>query len=289
MSAVRTKAVRRRERVALLVSFNLHLWVLVALAAHVWSPTPPEPEPEFLQVERIVLPPPPAPEPGQVAALPSPEQREPEKLQPEKRRSMERQTRPQPAVLPPAAQPQVRWSFTVSEPLSPARRQELKLLSLRDEDLSHCLQEAARKQSAQDLAQAPDSSRERARSEAVVDPAPEDLPFHAHDGAERPRHLPQVGEPGGSQLALIESIQRRIDAVSPVVHRTAWGCRAFGGQARLRFLMNDRGYPVGYQLLDSTGSGCLDAQIDTVLHLAEPYPRVAGWVPVRVTFRRRGS
>ncbi len=96
---------------------------------------------------------------------------------------------------------------------------------------------------------------------------------------------PVTDQPGGSQLALFDIIQRRIDAISPLIHRTTTGCRAMGGQARVRFLMNAHGYPLGYQVLDSTGSPCLDAEIDTVLHMAEPYPRVAGWVPVRVTFR----
>jgi len=94
------------------------------------------------------------------------------------------------------------------------------------------------------------------------------------------------GPPEGDTRPLIDSIQARIDAVTPLVHATAWGCRHHQGRAELRFLIGPRGYPLGHQLLDSSGSYCLDGYISEVLHLAEPYPLVEGWVPVHVDFTR---
>jgi len=94
----------------------------------------------------------------------------------------------------------------------------------------------------------------------------------------------------GDRQPLIDSIQARLDAVTPLVHDTAWGCREAQGRAELRFLIGPRGYALGYQLVRSTGSYCLDTYINEVLHLAEPFPVVQGWVPVHVAFERfRGS
>jgi hypothetical protein len=93
----------------------------------------------------------------------------------------------------------------------------------------------------------------------------------------------------GDRRAYIDSVQARIDAVTPLVHATAWGCRHHRGHAELRFLIGPKGYALGYQLVSSSGSYCLDTHINEVLHLAEPFPPVQGWVPVHVTFERERS
>ncbi|MBW2704095.1 MAG: hypothetical protein JRF33_25025 [Deltaproteobacteria bacterium] len=265
-----TSSDKRRARLALLLSVNLHLWIFVSLGLVWWTDQEPKPEPEIIEVLRIVLPAPPAAIEGQSvesAALQRPEP----KLKELPLSPIRSPIRPPARVF--RQEPELRWSFKVAEPGSEKTQPPLHLVDSRD--LAHCLAEQQR-------------HRERPSLKLVQkqDPPPEDLPFHAHDGADASNPMPRVmDKPGGSQLALFDIIQRRIDAISPLVHRTAIGCRALGGQARIRFLMNAQGYPLGYQVLDSSGSPCLDAEIDTVLHMAEPYPRVAGWIPVRVTFR----
>jgi TonB family protein len=82
----------------------------------------------------------------------------------------------------------------------------------------------------------------------------------------------------------VEIIQARIDAVTPVVHATAEGCRRVQGQVRLAFTLHPSGYSDRQRVMRSSGNPCLDAQIESILHLAEPYPYVAGWIPVTVRF-----
>ena len=271
-----TSSDKRRARLALLLSVNLHLWIFVSLGLVWWTDQEPKPEPEIIEVLRIVLPAPPAAIKGQSVESAVLSQSSPKQLEAKLKEL------PLPPVRPARVsrqEPELRWSFKVAAPGSEKTQPPLHLVDSRD--LAHCLAEQQRHREQQD-SQKQQSTRFRQKQ----DPPPEDLPFHAHDGAEAPNPMPPVmAQPGGSQLALFDIIQRRIDAISPLVHRTTIGCRALGGQARVRFLMNDQGYPLGYQILDSSGSPCLDAEIDTVLHLAEPYPRVAGWIPVRVTFR----
>jgi hypothetical protein len=89
---------------------------------------------------------------------------------------------------------------------------------------------------------------------------------------------------GGDTRPLIEIIQARIDRMTPLMHRTAKRCRYESGLVRVKFLLDSRGYPCGHRIIRSSGSACLDAEVDTVLHMAEPYPYVAGWIPVTVKF-----
>jgi phosphatidylglycerol:prolipoprotein diacylglycerol transferase len=84
-------------------------------------------------------------------------------------------------------------------------------------------------------------------------------------------------------------IRARIDAITPLVHATAGPCRTEKGIVRLKFVVNPAGYPHGFRIIDSSGVRCLDDEIDNVLHLAEPYPYVAGWIPVTVKFAPRTS
>lgn len=92
---------------------------------------------------------------------------------------------------------------------------------------------------------------------------------------------------GGDTRPLIEIIQARIDSVTPLAHATAGPCQTQKGVVRLRFVVNPAGYPCGYRIIVSSGVHCLDDEVDNVLHMAEPYPYVAGWIPVTVRFAPR--
>ena len=94
---------------------------------------------------------------------------------------------------------------------------------------------------------------------------------------------------GGDTRELIEIIQARIDAVTPLVHASAGPCQAVKGVVHLKFFVNRAGYPGGFRIIASSGVRCLDDEIDNVLHMAEPYPFVAGWIPVTVRFAPRTS
>ncbi|MBW1810185.1 MAG: energy transducer TonB [Deltaproteobacteria bacterium] len=89
---------------------------------------------------------------------------------------------------------------------------------------------------------------------------------------------------GGDIRPRIDIIQAKIDAVTPIMHRTSVDCWSEGGVVTVKFSMNHEGYPTGHRIVRSSGSNCLDKEVDTVLHMAEPYPYVAGWVPVTVKF-----
>jgi hypothetical protein len=92
---------------------------------------------------------------------------------------------------------------------------------------------------------------------------------------------------GGDTRSLIEIIQARIDAITPLIHATAGPCQTEKGIVRLRFIINPAGYPCGFRIVASSGVRCLDDEVDNVLHMAEPYPYVAGWIPVTVRFSPR--
>ena len=94
---------------------------------------------------------------------------------------------------------------------------------------------------------------------------------------------------GGDTRELIEIIQARIDAVTPLIHASAGPCQTLKGIVHLKFFVNRAGYPGGFRIVASSGVRCLDAEIDNVLHMAEPYPFVAGWIPVTVRFAPRTS
>lgn len=98
-----------------------------------------------------------------------------------------------------------------------------------------------------------------------------------------------VDETGGDTRELIKIIQARIDAVTPLVHASAGPCQSTRGVVHLRFVVNRAGYPRGFRIIASSGVRCLDDEVDNVLHMAEPYPFVAGWIPVTVRFAPRTS
>jgi outer membrane biosynthesis protein TonB len=94
---------------------------------------------------------------------------------------------------------------------------------------------------------------------------------------------------GGDTRELIKIIQARIDAVTPLIHASAGPCQSTRGVVHLKFVVNRAGYPGGFRIISSSGVRCLDDEVDNVLHMAEPYPYVAGWIPVTVRFAPRTS
>jgi outer membrane biosynthesis protein TonB len=94
---------------------------------------------------------------------------------------------------------------------------------------------------------------------------------------------------GGDARELIKIIQARIDAVTPLIHASAGPCQSTRGVVHLKFVVNRAGYPGGFRIISSSGVRCLDDEVDNVLHMAEPYPYVAGWIPVTVRFAPRTS
>jgi hypothetical protein len=126
----------------------------------------------------------------------------------------------------------------------------------------------------------------RAFRSSPAERQPEPIPDH---GSLTTDHRPVTLDDsiGGDTRPLIEIIQARIDAVTPLVHASAGPCQTQKGVVRLRFVVNLAGYPCGYRIITSSGVHCLDDEVDNVLHMAEPYPYVAGWIPVTVRFAPR--
>jgi hypothetical protein len=90
--------------------------------------------------------------------------------------------------------------------------------------------------------------------------------------------------PGGDPRPLVEIIQARIDEITPLVHRTSGLCRYEQGIIKIRFRISRYGYTETNRIVRSSGPACLEEAAEKVLHLAEPYPYVAGWVPVTIKF-----
>ena len=115
------------------------------------------------------------------------------------------------------------------------------------------------------------------------------VPKRANDESQTTNHdpLPWDDSTGGDTRPLLDVIQARIDAVTPPVHASAGPCQTETGMVRLKFVVNQAGYPCGFRIVASSGVRCLDDEVDNVLHMAEPYPYVAGWIPVTVRFAPR--
>jgi len=91
-------------------------------------------------------------------------------------------------------------------------------------------------------------------------------------------------DPGGDQRPLVQIIQARIDEVTPLIHRTSGDCRFEEGIMKIRFRISHHGYTADKRIVNSSGPSCLDEVAEKILHMAEPYPYVAGWVPVTIRF-----
>ncbi len=95
---------------------------------------------------------------------------------------------------------------------------------------------------------------------------------------------PSSDQPGGDIRARLAIIQARINAITPLMQATAAGCRAQSGLVRVVLRLNPRGYPCGHRIIDSTAPACLLQEVDTILHMGEPYPYLAGPIPITVRF-----
>jgi hypothetical protein len=91
---------------------------------------------------------------------------------------------------------------------------------------------------------------------------------------------------GGDTRPRLQIIQARIDEITPLIHHTTRGCELATGLLRIRFTMGPAGYTHQVRVVSSSGNPCLDSQIATILHLAEPYPYLEGWIPVTMKFQR---
>jgi len=261
---------------SLLLSVNAHLWTVVAFTA-VWALAEPEPRPEPLRVELLRLP---ASQKGNKGTIEAPVP----SLESATQKPSQVDESTSPASFhrtPHAKKPIVTSEVTVSKnaasgsplrKIDHAKQREAigrsRLPSLREKELHP----RATRADEHELMHMVAAYREYERQATKVTASGQ---MTASDTS--------LSE-GGDTRPLIEIIQARIDAVTPLMHRTAEGCRWQTGVVRLRFVMNRDGYPCGLKIDTSSGSACLDAEVDKVLHMAEPYPYVAGWIPVTVKF-----
>ena len=91
-------------------------------------------------------------------------------------------------------------------------------------------------------------------------------------------------DPGGDPRPLVKIIQARIDEVTPLIHHTSGSCRFEQGVIKIRFRISLHGYTESKRVYGSSGPVCLQQVAEKILHMAEPYPYVAGWVPVTIKF-----
>jgi TonB family protein len=101
--------------------------------------------------------------------------------------------------------------------------------------------------------------------------------FDAHDDSvdERPA-------PDRSRLVQ-ERIARVARLVSPSVVLRAHA----EGAARVALSVNRLGYVQALRLMQSSGSSLLDAEVESTVHFAEPFPLWEGWITVTVDYQRR--
>lgn len=88
--------------------------------------------------------------------------------------------------------------------------------------------------------------------------------------------------PGGDTRPLVEIIQARIDAVAPLVLASSRTCFRARGRAQVLFTISPAGYHRSHRVTGTAPSPCQEERIAAILHLAEPFPFVTGWVAVTV-------
>ncbi len=84
---------------------------------------------------------------------------------------------------------------------------------------------------------------------------------------------------------VIAMIKERIARVMPLVY---WNTARKGqrvGQARVRFRMDRRGYVRELEIIEVEGVPDISDATHAVLHLAEPYVFVPGWIELELAFR----
>ncbi|NMB76264.1 MAG: hypothetical protein GYA21_14175 [Myxococcales bacterium] len=93
-----------------------------------------------------------------------------------------------------------------------------------------------------------------------------------------------VGNGGGDVSPRLMLIQKRIDSVAALLRSARKDCPGAKGFVRVEFQIQKNGYPANKRLRASSGDPCLEDKAGAVIHLAEPYPYVSGWVPVTMDF-----
>ncbi len=278
---VRRKKMRSLH--SLLISLNLHVWG-IGLFSLVFAVARPEVPPQRIEVRLLKLP---------SAAAGSSAGISPDRASPNRHRS-------QPAAVrrdaEPGAQiqkrrgPRVTHRVRVANTISPLETTRTGTWS--PAFPLQAPRSAVQDQGASISGDSPEAQARTVRPSPAVRP-PEPSPDHGsltadHEPLTTDHHPLTLDDAiGGDARTLIEIIQARIDAVTPLAHASSGPCQARDGVVRVRFVVNLAGYPCGYRIVTSSGVHCLDDEVDNVLHMAEPYPYVAGWIPVTVRFAPR--
>jgi TonB family protein len=108
--------------------------------------------------------------------------------------------------------------------------------------------------------------------------APTDLPVGGGTG--KAPGSPLLGGNGG----LNALAQGRVDYVIGLVGPSAIRKAGRGGTGKVDFRVDERGYVREVAIRRSTGTDVLDREIESTLHLAEPYAATSGWISVVVRF-----
>jgi len=283
----------KRKTVCFLLSLNAHIWLVGLFSLQLLPPVV-----EYREISLIRLPEKAAESRAATATLAAKSEpstvrplfeKQPPKVKPEPRVSMKISR----SFNQEKSQQELKRSVVNKKPVERTAPQAMQTAHLEAPELKFSLQATftlptaeqlnSKKRQAQVSHQpftaAAHSSADSIRQTVTVQP-PETL--------RDPQDIQAFGNPRhreGELLSPLEIIQARIDAVTPLVQRSNSACRANQGVARVKFRMNVRGYKEEHLITRTSGSHCLDEQIEEILHLAEPYPYLAGWVPVEVKFR----
>ncbi len=88
---------------------------------------------------------------------------------------------------------------------------------------------------------------------------------------------------------VIAQIAERIRRMMPLVYWDSARKNELLGRTQVRFRMNSGGYVAVMEVLRSSGDAHVDAASRTVLHLAEPYVFVPGWIELELAFKGQST
>lgn len=267
-----------------LISLNAHVWVVVLLTAALVSEQKP-PEPQRIEVQFLKLP---APLEGSALSVPEATRAETKAEANLPRKRVRRQRGPRVEYRVRVARTTASVAARESGTWVPASRIRLRETAVHDSGsrIAGTSPDAAPTPERQPFVLSKVSKSEKQWPHSLVDHAAPQNGV-APDGTEPQNSPGPLDVAGGDTRELIKVIQARIDAVTPLVHASAGPCQAVKGVVHLKFVVNRAGYPCGFRIIASSGVRCLDNEVDNVLHMAEPYPFVAGWIPVTVRFAPR--
>ncbi len=93
-------------------------------------------------------------------------------------------------------------------------------------------------------------------------------------------------EAGGADSDPLRLVQERIAWVAHLVSPSATRRARTEGSARVDLRVGANGYVRAVRVVKSTGSPALDAEIESTVHFAEPFPQWNGWLTVTVEYLR---